>query len=141
MKLEEYFQKIMNLVDSLNASGRKISHEDHIMHISARLGPEYDSTVSVITDKDEYPSLQRVYSQLLAQENRIERHSSVNPDGLLPSVNLTTQKQSKQTPNPFSATNSDNMNQQNKRLEQQWKTAMSSLWKIWTYSLEMLLPS
>lgn len=53
LKLEEYFVKIKNIVDSLSAAGRKITHEDHVLHLLKGLGPEYDSTVSVITEKDE----------------------------------------------------------------------------------------
>lgn len=47
--LKEYFQKVKNLIDSLSAAGKKVSREDHIMHILAGLGTDFDSTVSVIS--------------------------------------------------------------------------------------------
>lgn len=90
-----YFTKIKNLVDSLEAAGKKISYGDHVMYILAGLGPEYDSSVSVITGSVEMPPLQRVYSLLLSHENRLQRRSLINSDGSLPSVNLKVQSNSR----------------------------------------------
>lgn len=98
--LQEYFTKIKNLVDALAVAGHSISHSDHVLYILGGLGPEYDPTVSVLTGDDTFPPLQRIYSMLLTQESRIQRHSSssVNPDGTLPSVNLTQTKIQQPTP-------------------------------------------
>lgn len=71
LSLKDNFLKIKNLVDSLAATGKKISQDDHVLHILKGLGSEYDSTVNVITEKDVTPSLQKVYSLMLTQESRI----------------------------------------------------------------------
>lgn len=94
LTLKDYFAKIKNLIDSLTAAGRKISKEDHILHILGGLGTDFDSTVSVISAKTSPQTLQEVYSLLLAQENRNERNS-INPDGSFPSVNVAIQESGK----------------------------------------------
>lgn len=76
LSLHEYFTQIKNLVDSLTAAGKKVSHEDHVMYILRGLGIEYDSTVSVLTGNEVFPPLSRVYYMLLTQENRLQRHST-----------------------------------------------------------------
>lgn len=48
LTLQEYFTKIMNLVDSLIAVGQKISHDNHVMHILASLGVVIWSELSTI---------------------------------------------------------------------------------------------
>lgn len=112
--LQEYFTKVKNLVDALTASGKPISNYNHILHILAGLGPEYDLTVLVITGNDEFPPLQRVYSMLLTQENRLQRRSStvINTDGSLPSVNLTQSKTPQFSPS-VNESNRKNKNQGN----------------------------
>lgn len=42
MSLQEFFTKIKNLIDSLDAAGKKVSDNDHVMYILAGLGQEYD---------------------------------------------------------------------------------------------------
>lgn len=56
------------------------SHDDHVLHIHAGLGPEYDPTVSILIKNDETPPLQRVYSMFLTQESRLQRHSTTDYD-------------------------------------------------------------
>lgn len=92
--LNEYFLVIKNIVDALAATGRLISEEDHILQILAGVGQEFDSTVSVIIVTDALPSLQKVYSLLLAQESRNERNHGVTPDGSVPTVNLVSHERS-----------------------------------------------
>lgn len=109
LTLKEYFLKVKNIVDSLNAAGKKIPKEDHVMHLLAGLGTEFDSTVSVIAARTGTPTLQEVYSLLLAQEGRNERNN-INSDASLPSVNLTTQDQSKKHNPSNSSDNRGNWN-------------------------------
>ncbi|XP_022156747.1 uncharacterized protein LOC111023586 [Momordica charantia] len=58
MNLKNYFLKIKNLVDSLATAGKRLPTDDHIMHILARLGPEFDSIVSVISTRKSPQSIQ-----------------------------------------------------------------------------------
>lgn len=95
--LQDYFTKIKNLIDSLEAAGDKITHDNHVMYIMAGLGPEYDPTVSVITGSLEMPSLQRVYALLLSHDNRLQRRSVLSSDGTLPSINYAAHGQSRNT--------------------------------------------
>ncbi|XP_022136883.1 dr1-associated corepressor homolog isoform X2 [Momordica charantia] len=90
LPLKDYFQKVKALVDSLAAAGKKVTVEDHIMHILTGLRSEFESTVSVISARTQTQTLQEVYSLLLSHEGRNERNS-INTDGTLPSVNLTQQ--------------------------------------------------
>lgn len=105
LSLKDYFVKVKNLVDSLAAAGKKISQDDHVIHILKGLGSEYDPTVSVITEKEETPPLQKVYSLLLTQESRTDRNSSINTDGSLPSVNYTAVPSSKSKQQPSTDNN------------------------------------
>lgn len=93
LSLKDYFLKVKNLTNALATAGKQISKEDHIMHLLAGLGVDFDATVSVISAGKDTPTLQEVYSLLLAQEGRNERNSTkINQDASLPSVNLTMQE-------------------------------------------------
>lgn len=94
LPLRDYFAKIKILVDSLTAAGRKISKEDHILHILGGLGAEFDATVSMISANKSPHTLQEIYSLLLAQESRNERNT-INPNRSLPSVNIVVQDSGK----------------------------------------------
>lgn len=109
LSLKEYFTKVKNIVDSLTAAGKPISRTNHIMHLLASLGTEFDSTVSVISTRVDPPSLQEVYSILLAQEGRNERNA-ITTEASLPSVNLTTQEQFKKGNHSNSSENRGNWN-------------------------------
>lgn len=73
LTLKEYFLKVKNLTDSLAAAGKQLSKEDHIMHFFVGLGIDFDVTVSIIFARKDIPTLQEVYSLLLAQEGQREK--------------------------------------------------------------------
>lgn len=96
LNLKDYFLKVKTIADLLAAASKKLSKNDDIMHLLAGLGIDFDVTVSVISAGKEIPTLQEVYSLLLAQEARNERNNAqINSDASVSSINVTTQDHQK----------------------------------------------
>lgn len=76
--LKEYIWQIKNLVDPLKSAGHMITVDDHILHILAGFGSEYESMISVITTKSGI-TMQEVISLLLSHKSRLIRETSLQP--------------------------------------------------------------
>lgn len=91
--MREYLHKIKGCCDILNASGYRVTYEDHLLYIMSGLGAEYNPImVSIITRFDPI-TVAEISSLFLTFEARLESivNASFRIDGSAPSVNLITQ--------------------------------------------------
>lgn len=82
MSLKEYFSKIQQYVDALAVVDKPTSVEDHILYILSGLGSDFESMVSVISDKTGPQSIHEVMSLLLTRKKIETRISWCLPKGL-----------------------------------------------------------
>ncbi|CAA0820292.1 Unknown protein, partial [Striga hermonthica] len=90
--MREFLGKVKACCDALGIAGEPVSDQNHILYILAGLGSEYNPAVVAVTSRVEPYSLNEVYAMLLSLESRLDigAQSIVNPDGSLPSVNLSS---------------------------------------------------
>ncbi|KAH6775438.1 hypothetical protein C2S52_012999 [Perilla frutescens var. hirtella] len=90
-----YLNKVNSYCNILASAGKKVSDKNHILHILAGLGPEYNPVIVSITSRVEHFSLRDVKSMLLVYESRLEHveQPSLNTDGSTPTANMATQTQ------------------------------------------------
>jgi hypothetical protein len=72
LTMAEYISKMKVLADDMASVGKKLDDEDFISYILAGLDVEYNSVVSSIAGRVEPITLDELYSQLLAYENRLD---------------------------------------------------------------------
>jgi hypothetical protein len=71
----EYISKMKVLADDMASAGKKLDDEDFISYILAGLDAKYNSIVSSIVGHVESITFAKLYSQLLAYENRLDLQS------------------------------------------------------------------
>jgi hypothetical protein len=64
------------LADTLTAIGQPLREEETISYILAGLGPDYDALVTSLTTRNDDLTLDEVYANLLASEQRHEQHDA-----------------------------------------------------------------
>lgn len=77
LSLREYCADTLQCVDALALIGKVIPPNDHIIHILAGLGPEYESMIYVITARTDTLNIQEVILLFLTRENRIEHNHAL----------------------------------------------------------------
>ncbi|CAA0813536.1 Unknown protein [Striga hermonthica] len=90
--MREFLGKIKECCDALGIACEPVTDQNQILYILAGLGTKYNPAVVAVTSRVEPYTLNEVYTMLLSLESRLEVgvQSIVNPDGSLPSVNLTS---------------------------------------------------
>jgi hypothetical protein len=68
----EYISKMKTLADDLASTGEKLDGEDFSSYVLAGLDADYNSIVSSIAARVEPISFGKLYSQLIAHENRLD---------------------------------------------------------------------
>jgi len=84
--ISAYLLDIKKIIDSLAAIGATISSDDHIDTILDGLSEEYDT---FITSRLDPYNVEDVEALLLAQEERFEKHKSVERSFIQPNANYT----------------------------------------------------
>jgi hypothetical protein len=72
MSASEYFNKMKALADTLASIGTKLSDEEILGYMLARLGSEYVPLVASLTSRDDVVSLNSFYAFFLSAELCIE---------------------------------------------------------------------
>jgi hypothetical protein len=75
LTVAEYISKMKVLADDMASAGKKLDDEDFISYILAGLDAKYNSIVSSIVGHVESIIFAKLYSQLLAYENRLDLQS------------------------------------------------------------------
>ncbi|KAL8480926.1 hypothetical protein ACS0TY_027444 [Phlomoides rotata] len=92
--MREYLNKTNGCCDVLNASGHKITSEDHMLYIISGLGTEYNPFMVLISSKFDPILVSEISSLLLSFEVRLEGviSPSFSMDGSPTTVNLGHQQ-------------------------------------------------
>nr|KYP47652.1 Retrovirus-related Pol polyprotein from transposon TNT 1-94 [Cajanus cajan]KYP75240.1 Retrovirus-related Pol polyprotein from transposon TNT 1-94 [Cajanus cajan] len=96
--ISDYLLCIQTLVDALTAIGNPVSPKEHLDIVLEGLLEEYESTVSLISNRFDELTIEEVETLLLAHESRLEKFkkkleisSSSNSSPLPPQADLTHQ--------------------------------------------------
>jgi hypothetical protein len=82
----EFFVKMKGLADDMASAGRKLEDEELVTFIITGLGEEFESFVSAVASRVEPISVNELYAQLIAFEQRKELHGG----GSQSSANIAT---------------------------------------------------
>ena len=82
----ELFVKMKGLADDMASAGRRVEDEELVAYILTGLGDEFESIVSAVSTRVESISVNELYAQLVAFEQRKEIHGG----GFQSSTNLAT---------------------------------------------------
>lgn len=77
LKIHEYWAKIKNIANNLEAVGEIIMELDLFYHILSGLGPKFDVVSENIIFRLEDVTLIEVYTKLLAYENKLEDYNVI----------------------------------------------------------------
>jgi len=83
MSVSDYFAKMKSLADEMAAAGRKLEDEELVSYILTGLDSEFDSIVTAVSTRVEPITVNELFAQLAAHEQRLEirgggQHSSAN---------------------------------------------------------------
>lgn len=82
----DYFVKMKGLADEMASAGRKLDDEELVSYILTGLGDDFDGPVSAIAARVEPITVNELYAQLVAHEQRKEMHGG----GSQSSANIAT---------------------------------------------------
>jgi len=85
--IAEYFVKMKGLADDMASAGRKLEDEELVTFILSGLGEEFESIVTAMASRVELVSINELYAQLIAFEQRKEIANGGVPQS---SANLAT---------------------------------------------------
>ncbi|XP_020233181.1 uncharacterized protein LOC109813405 [Cajanus cajan] len=77
--ISDYLLCIQTLVDALTAIGNPVSPKEHLDIVLEGLLEEYESTVSLISNRFDELTIEEVETLLLAHESRLEKFKKKNP--------------------------------------------------------------
>ncbi|KAL6312925.1 hypothetical protein AAG906_030885 [Vitis piasezkii] len=75
LSVNDYLLKIKSLIDRLASIGYVVTTKDHIDAIFDGLSYEYNTFVVSVNSRNDLYTVAKIESLLLAQENKIEKHS------------------------------------------------------------------
>lgn len=107
--MNEYLMKVKNMCDQLSCDGHKIPENEQVLYIVSGLEDDYQVVVAFITSTKPTPSLQNVYSMMLAHEGIIMQKREVKSDYI---VNYIANINSKNQERCNNTRNQSNINYQ-----------------------------
>ena len=70
--VSDYFTKMKSLADEMASAGRKLEDEELVSYILTGLDSEFDSVVTAVSTRVEPITVNELYAQLVAHEQRLE---------------------------------------------------------------------
>ena len=93
--MSEYILKIKSIADNLIAIGETISPQDQVLYVLGGLGADYNSLVTSVTTRGDFPSIDELYSQLMTFENRLEQQRSADDNSVIQANYANSNNQNK----------------------------------------------
>ncbi|KAL6338621.1 hypothetical protein AAG906_021336 [Vitis piasezkii] len=91
LSVNDYLLKIKSLIDQLASVGYVVTTKDHIDAIFDGLSFEYDTFVVTVNSRNDLYTVAEIESLLLAQENKMEKHSKELDSANQVNMNATPQ--------------------------------------------------
>ena len=70
--VSDYFTKMKSLADEMASAGQKLEDEELVSYILTGLDSEFDSVVTAVSTRVEPITVNELYAQLIAHEQRLE---------------------------------------------------------------------